>query len=140
MLAPQRSALSLFVAVTAATTFLGCNNDAETAREIQSQHHRQVQSQSEQDHLGDAFGLLQRLVELNPEKADRQIAYHLNRWYDDRPQAAGSVSRSDSAGQAPTAAPALLRTISELMTTEQSADRVGSDRFLPSDVNHLRDC
>jgi hypothetical protein len=134
MIASQRSALSLVVAAIAATTFLGCSNDAETAREIQTQRQRQVQAESEQDHLGDAFSLVQRLVELNPEKAHRQIAYHLNRWLDDRP------GQTSSSGQAETAVPALLQTINDLLPIEQSAERVGSVRYVPSDVNHLRDC
>ena len=134
MVAPSRSVLSLVVAAVAASTFFGCSNDAETAREIQTQRHRQVQADSEQDHLGDAFSLLQRLVELNSEKAHRQIAYHLNRWLDDRPAPAGSNRQPE------TASPALLQTISDLLPMEQSAIRAQSDRYVPSDVNHLRDC
>lgn len=134
MVAPQRSVLHLVVAALAASTFLGCSNDADTAREIQTQRHRQVQAESEQDHLGDAFGLLQRLVELNSEKAHRQIAYHLNRWLEDRP------GQTSSTRQADTTAPAVLRTISDLLPMEQSAVRVQSDRYVPADVIHLRDC
>ncbi len=140
MVASQRSALTLVAAVAYASTFLGCSNDAETAREIQSQRHRQVQAQSDQDHLGDAFSLLQRLVELNPEKAQRQIAYHLNRYLDDRSFLTADGSDSDSVNQPGTDVPELLRTINDLLPVEKSADRVQRDRFAPSDVNHLRDC
>ncbi|MCA9135792.1 MAG: hypothetical protein KDB00_03510 [Planctomycetales bacterium] len=96
-------------------------------RDIQNRRQANQQSQSERDHLGEAFRLLRQYIDLEPKKADRQIAFHLNRW-----------SESITPGKA--APPELLKSIRDLMTSEQFADRVSSAKFQPSDAEHLRDC
>jgi len=124
-LAPAIGCLFLF----AGTILLGgCSDDSDDVRQIQTQRQLRMQAQSQQDHLGEAFELLSRIVDLNADKAQRQIAYHLNQWL---------AERDDP----PTgSAPKLLATISDLLPADIAAVRVEKDRFVPSDVNHLRDC
>lgn len=128
MFAPFRFVLALLVPLLTVTAFNGCGRDSRTVREIQSQRQRQVQTQSQRDHLGEAFVLLQTLVDLNPEKAQQQVAYHLNRWREGR-------AVEEQAGT-----PALLGTISDLIPEEILSERSQRESFAPGDVNHLRDC
>ena len=86
-----------------------------------------MQSESQQDHLGETFSLLSRVVELNMEKAQRQIAYHLNQW----------IATRETESQK---APAILSTIDDVLPTDLAAVRIEKQQFVPSDVNHLRDC
>ncbi len=104
----------------------GCDNQSKAVRQIQAQRHELVQQQSKHDHLGEVFELLSGIVELNPEQARRQIAYHLNRWRE---------SRDD----AMVAAPELLKTLGDLVPPDKLAERVEQELFVGSDVNHLRD-
>jgi hypothetical protein len=108
--------------------FSGCSDDIDEVRKIQTQRQVRMQAQSQQDHLGEAFELLSRIVDLNADKAQRQIAYHLNQWLAER-------------AEPPTAsAPELLATISDLLPADIAAARIEKDRFVPADINHLRDC
>ena len=86
-----------------------------------------MQSQSQQDHLGEVFSLLSHFVELNPEKAKRQITYHLNRWRESR--------SFDS--RPPTQ---LVRTVSDVLPTDMANERIERENYRPSDIDHLRDC
>lgn len=104
----------------------GCGDDIDAVREIQAERQTRMQSQTQQDHLGEVFGLLGRLVELNPQKAERQMTYHLNRWREDKSFEPESVTD-------------MMRTVSEVLPTEEAKDRTSRENFLPSDVNHLRD-
>lgn len=63
-----------------AAMMVGCSDDMQKVREIQAQRQIQMQAQSQQDHIGEAFNLINHLVELNDVQARRQITYHLNRW------------------------------------------------------------
>ncbi|MCP4886703.1 MAG: hypothetical protein GY904_08830, partial [Planctomycetaceae bacterium] len=85
-----------------------------------------MQAESQQDNLGEAFSLLNRLVELNPEKARRQIAYNLNRWAESKPVPSGDV-------------PAIIKTASDVLPLEIATERITRTGFQPTDVNHLRD-
>ncbi len=126
MAASHRLVTSLFVSAVSVLTFCGCSDDTQTVRKIQAQRHHQVHSQSKQDHVGEAFQLLHEFVDLNADSAGRQIAYHLNRWRDDRPDID------------PVAVPDLLRTISELLPAEAVTARISRESFKPSDIQHLR--
>ncbi len=123
----HRLAAITILMVALGTMLVGCSSDVDTVRQIQTQRHREMQAQSKHDHLGEAFSLLQRLVELNPEKAYRQIAYHLNRWRETKPDSN------------PVPAPELLRTLGELLPVEAVAERIEREEFVASDINHLRD-
>ncbi len=123
------SSIRFAVALLAATVILllpGCGDDIDTVREIQAERQSRMQSQTHQDHLGETFSLLSRLVELNPDKAQRQITYHLNRWREDKEFESVPVTE-------------LIRTLSEVLPTEEATDRTARENYLPSDVNHLRD-
>lgn len=105
---------------------VGCDDGMEQVREIQFQRQMQVQASSQQDHIVEAFDLLSRLVELNDEKARRQITYHLNRWMEGR----------QFEGDPPTE---MLRDIRDLLPDEEARERTAREDFRPSDVDHLRD-
>ncbi|MGB7328937.1 MAG: tetratricopeptide repeat protein [Rubripirellula sp.] len=120
----------LVLPVLAATlvTFLGgCSDDADTIRRIRSQRQAKMQSQTQQDHIGETFSLLSRLVELNPDEAERQIAYHLNRWSEDRDEV-----KADDISE-------LLRTISDVLPPEAVQQRIDRKNFSRDDTGHLRD-
>jgi hypothetical protein len=104
----------------------GCSDDTEKVREIQAQRQLQMQSASQEDHIGEAFDLLSRLVELNDAKARRQITYHLNRWAETRPIQGVATTE-------------MLGTVRELLPDEEANERTGRTTFHPSDVDHLRD-
>tara|TARA_R110002073_G_scaffold5624_21_gene34684 strand:- start:65 stop:1852 length:1788 start_codon:yes stop_codon:yes gene_type:complete len=106
---------------------LGCSDDATVVQKIQVQRQARLQTETKQDHLGEVHSLLTRLIELNQDESRRQITYHLNRWLDSVP-----MSESDSQ-------PKLLKTISDLLPAERVDEIVLGDRFLRSDVSHLRD-
>lgn len=121
------AALVLLGTATLAILATGCDDHQNVVREIQVQRQSQMQSESQQDHLAEAFRLLQRLVTLNPEKARRQITYHLNRW-------------SDQQGDQPNAVPPeILGTLGDVVSIETAREDVLRTNFVPSDVNHLRD-
>ena len=90
---------------------LGCGSDLEQARKIQSKRQSQMQTQSQQDDLGEVFELLRTFIELNDQKASRQIVYHLNRWKNDR-----------VVNQEPVPAP--FSEIRELLPTQQAVERI----------------
>lgn len=106
----------------------GCGGDSDDYRSIRSERQRQVQNQSNRDYLGETFTLFQGFVDLNEEKAERQIAYQLNRWRE---------ARSIQASEKP---PEILKTISDLYSTERFTELVQKEAFAASDVNYLRDC
>jgi tetratricopeptide (TPR) repeat protein len=84
-----------------------------------------LQSQSQQDHFGETFSLLSRLVELNPEQAQRQIAYHLNQWREGK--SFDSVPVTD-----------LIKTVSDVLSDEQAAARIDHENYVNRDVDHIR--
>ncbi len=105
---------------------LGCGSDLEQARKIQSKRQSQMQTQSQQDDLGEVFELLRTFIELNDQKASRQIVYHLNRWKNDR-----------VVNQEPVPAP--FSEIRELLPTQQAEERISATEFQVGDITHLRD-
>lgn len=106
--------------------FAGCSDDVDTVRKIQAQRQVRMQSETQQDHLGEVFSLLNHLVELNAEKSRRQITYHLNRWRESKSFEA--VPESE-----------MIRTVSDVLSTEKAKERISRENYVPSDVNHLRD-
>ena len=106
--------------------FAGCSDDVDTVRKIQAQRQVRMQSETQQDHLGEVFSLLNHLVELNAEKSRRQITYHLNRWRESKSFEA--VPESE-----------MIRTVSDVLSTEKAKQRISRENYVPSDVNHLRD-
>ncbi|MGB7345982.1 MAG: hypothetical protein WBD20_17320 [Pirellulaceae bacterium] len=119
----------LFVLVIGVLAIGGCSDDSETVREIQARRQQRLQAESKQDHLGETFLLLSKLVELNRERADRQIIYHLNQWRQVR-------EGHDDLGT-PTS---LLKNISNILPDDAVTNRVTKEQFVAADVDHLRDC
>lgn len=105
---------------------IGCSDDSDKIRQIRLQQQSRLQTQTVEDHLGEAFSLLGRLIELNPQQANRQIAYHLNRWREGKEFAPGTI-------------PQLMNSVSDVFSKEQSIERVGRKNFAATDVEHLRD-
>lgn len=125
--APRKCVAAMLSLVALALPIsLGCSNDADLVREIQSRRQAKRQSLSKEDHLGDTFALLVQYIELEPAKANRQIAYHLNRWSETRP-----------AGDA--VAPEIVKSIREIVPEKALVARVEDPTFRPSDASHLRD-
>lgn len=118
------------VACFATTLLIGCQDDSETIRRIQSQRQAKMQSQTQQDHLGEMFSLLGRLIELNPNEARRQIAYHANRWAEDR--------RGSQTSQTTNVSP-LVKTVRDVLPDEEVDRRIKRQDFAQADVDHLRD-
>ena len=133
--------------VIVAVLVAGCSDDSDTVRQIQAQRQVRMQNEAQQDHLGEVTGLLKRYVELNPDKARRQIAYHLNRWDEmlSGSVATGGSATSESKGEPsdvfeiPPDAAQMLKTLSHVMPLEKSLELTSQRHFLTSDINHLRD-
>lgn len=121
---PLLAALSL---ASLALLGAGCNDDRDLVRQIQIQRQSRMQSEAQQDHLGEAFGLLQRLVTLNPAEAHRQITYHLNRWSEHQGEPAAAE------------APEIVDTLGDVLLPNEARDRATRANFVHSDVDHLRD-
>lgn len=105
---------------------LGCSSDADLVREIQTRRQAKRQSLSKEDHLGDTFELLTQYIELEPVKANRQIAYHLNRWSETRP-----VSKAT--------APEIVKSIRDIVPEKTLVPRLEDQTYRPGDASHLRD-
>lgn len=117
--------LALGLIVVAGT--VGCQDDADLVRQIRSERQAQQRLRSQQDHLDEVFVLLRQYVELQPEKAAQQVAYHLNRWAESRGSDQAEVPKK------------LLASIRDLMPPEELKSRVAADTFMPGDAEHLRD-
>jgi tetratricopeptide (TPR) repeat protein len=91
-----------------------------------------MQTESQQDHLGEVFNLLQQFVELNPEKARREMVYHLNRWAEMTPVARPSDSLSPAATD-------MLKTVSHVLPQEAAIEHLMRAQFSLADCNYLRD-
>jgi len=106
----------------------GCSDDAKVVRSIQAGRQIKQQAETKVDHLGEAFGLISGLVELERESANRQILYHLNAWQQ-------SHARSGDEGELPLD---LLKTVSDVMPLEASRGIVTRPTFAESDVDVLK--
>ncbi len=106
-------------------TLMGCSDDSAKIREIQTRQQSRLQAQSNRDHLGEAFSLLSRMVELNPDQAQRQIAYHLNQW-------------SDGKSFDPVPVTDLIRTVSDVLPAGEAGERTDHNNYVNLDVIHLR--
>ena len=104
----------------------GCADDSALVREIQSKRQSKQQARAKQDHLGETFGLLADFVDLDPERVQKQISFHLNRWKDGR--------------NAESVAPEIIKTLRDLIPAESLRPRIVDPDFQPSDSKHLRDC
>jgi len=124
--APRHIA-SLFLGILLLTS--GCSDDSATVREIQARRQERLQAESKQDHLGETFAMLSQLVELNRERADRQIVYHLNQWRQSRDGSSGLGKPTE-----------LLKNIQNVLPQDAVTKRVMRDQYVDDDINHLRDC
>jgi len=106
----------------------GCGDDAKVVRSIQAGRQIKQQAETKVDHLGEAFGLVSGLIELERESANRQILYHLNAWQQ-------SQTRSGDESQPPLD---LLKTVSDVMPLETSQEIVTRPTFAESDVDVLK--
>ena len=130
---PRAVGWGLIASLTAAVTLTGCRNDTDEIRQLQRQRYANQQLESTQDHLAEMFGLLERLVELNPQKAAQQIVYHLNQWSESRPIGETSSDPRESVSSA------FLGTAGTWLPMAEFRKRIDSDGFLRGDVSHLRD-
>jgi len=105
----------------------GCNDDTQTLRSIQAKRQLRQQSEAKVDHLGEAFSLVAKLIELQPESAARQIIYHLNSW---KLSQSGAVAADISID--------LLKSISEIMPLEASTAAANRSTFDEADVEFLK--
>ena len=136
------TAVTVLVAILAP---VGCRNDLEEIREIQVSREARMRSENRQDHLAEMYRLVERLIELNEEKAGRQILYHLNQW-------GSSQTEPDNPGDRPElqeTSPELMESLTSVASAGISEDsgiseenvrrRVTSTSYLRDDVSHLRD-
>lgn len=107
---------------------VGCQDDSETLRRIQSQRQLALQESTRQDHLGETIALLKQYVGLNEQKARQQITYHLNQWQNEQPD---SAKASDL--------PAIASTLSDVVPPDQLNELINRSEFLTTDVPLLRD-
>lgn len=122
--------LLILLMATTALPLVGCSDDQSTARKIQAGRQARRQAETQVDHLGEAFSLVSRLIELEPESAGRQIVYHLNAW-----QQTSTVPAAAAAEEMPTE---LLQSLAEVLPPQAARDLVGRPAFAVSDVEHLK--
>lgn len=123
---PPRT-LSLLGLTFAVMVAVGCSDNTARVRAIERQRQARIQADTTVDHLGEVHSLLSRLVELNPQEAQREVIYHLNRWREGK--------EFDGAKATP-----LLKTISEVIPEEQARELTEQASFVGSDTDYLRDC
>ena len=116
----------LLFLVCAVLVIPACSDDTERVREIQLRRQAKQQEQDRQDHLGATFDLLRQYIELEPQQANRQMAYHLNRWSESRPAADAK-------------SPSIAKTLGDVIPKEKLIARVEDMTFRPEDAYHLRD-
>ncbi len=109
----------------------GCSDDLQTARKIQAGRQARQQAETHIDHLGEAFGLVSRLVELHPESAARQITYHLNAW-----QEAARLA-APAAPSEPAVPDELLKTAADVIPVPAAMEAIARPTFAAADVDHL---
>jgi len=126
-----------FVSLLAALV-AGCDNEMASVREVQLKRQQELQQQSVQDHLGETMALLDQFVDLNEEKAARQVAYHLNQWSDQQ-AATSNRTTANTAGGSGRPLPELLKSLTGVVAEERLAEELGRERFQPRDVRLLRD-
>jgi len=123
---PPRT-LSLLGLTFAVMVAVGCSDNTARVRAIERQRQARIQADTTVDHLGEVHSLLSRLIELNPQEAQREVIYHLNRW--------GEGKEFDGEKATP-----LLKTISEVIPEEQARELTEQASFVGSDTDYLRDC
>ena len=106
---------------------VGCSDNSARVRAIERQRQARVQADTTIDHLGEVHSLLSRLVELNPQEAQREVVYHLNRWGEGKAFGDEQVTP-------------LLKTVSTIIPEEQARELTEQASFVGSDTNYLRDC
>ncbi|HBJ38348.1 MAG TPA: hypothetical protein DDZ51_27070 [Planctomycetaceae bacterium] len=105
----------------------GCKDDTQTLRSIQASRQLKKQAESKVDHLGEAFSLVSKLIELQPESAARQIIYHLNSWELSQPNAENVQVPTD-----------LLKSISQIVPLEDATAVLTRNTFDEADVEFLK--
>ncbi|MEM9826807.1 MAG: tetratricopeptide repeat protein [Planctomycetota bacterium] len=96
-------------------------------RKIRSTQQRQLVEETQQDDLAEGIGYVDRLVELNAEEAERQIAYHLNRWLEIR----GGLDDGASL-------PDLFKPLNAIVDQGELERRFSQTQFDRTDILHLR--
>jgi hypothetical protein len=119
--------LSLLGLAFAVMMAVGCSDNTARVRAIERQRQARIQADTTVDHLGEVHRLLSRLVELNPQEAQREVTFHLNRW--------GEGKEFDGGKATP-----LLKTISEVIPEEFARELTEQASFVGSDTDYLRDC
>lgn len=122
-----------FTATAAALLVLvlvGCQDDASTIRSIQSDRKQRMRSETQVDHLSEAFSMLSRLSEMKFDVAARQISYHLNAWQQnaDLPE---DLPVSAKAGE-------LLATVSDVLPEQAVTAALARESFAADDVQYLK--
>lgn len=105
----------------------GCSDDSQAVRSIQSNRQARQQSETQIDHLGEAFSLVSRLIELERDAANRQIIYHLNAWQQ-------ASAAKDTGEPVPSS---LLSTVSDIIPPADAAENYSRDSFTAADVAEL---
>lgn len=123
---PQRKFLLLGL-LAAVIVAAGCSDNNAKVRAIERQRQARIQADTTVDHLGEVHSLLARLVELNPQEAQREVIYHLNRWNE------GKAFGDEKATS-------LLKTISAVIPEEQARVLTEQASFVGSDTDYLRNC
>ena len=117
---------------------IGCNDDLDTVRKIQAGRQARQQSETKVDHIGEAMGLVSKLVELDPTTAGRQIAYHLNAWENTRQAQEAQPSTKSKSGLDNFKATELLKTISDIIPEPEAIKSITQESFTPSDIEYIR--
>lgn len=116
---------------------VGCQDDLSTVRQIQASRQARQQAETKVNHLGEAMGLVSRLVELDATTAGRQIVYHLNAWQESE-KAKAKNSEAQASSRSDFKPSELLRTVSDVMPYDDAIQAVSQESFIPLDVYHLR--
>ncbi|QDS92616.1 hypothetical protein FF011L_13630 [Roseimaritima multifibrata] len=132
-----RSSLSYSQTVALVAVFCllgaaGCEDNTATLRKIQQQKQARMEATSKVDHLRDTYLLFGQLGESNLEAAAAQVRYHLNAWQESQ------AARSDSGPDSLAIPESLVATWDDALVTATVKDRMESELFLESDVEHFR--
>ena len=133
-----RSRIVVCVAWALTVLFSGCGDEMASVREVQQKRQQELQQQSVQDHLGETMVLLDQFVDLNEEKAARQVVFHLNQWSEQQAALSGTAAKEANRGSE-FQLPSVLKSLQGVVASERLADEITREQFQPRDVRLLRD-
>ena len=110
----------------------GCESDQSVVRRIQARDQQRLAQDTEQDHLGEAFRLVRKMVGLNADEARRQVAFQLNQWSGDQPT---TEFDGDSLDLEPIAKELAIANID----ASTIVSRTARETYGGQDIEHLRD-